>query len=579
MSSNPAISIGVTATDTTRQVLRNVDQKVKQTTNIIETESNRAVGATNKLGAAFQANAGTILTSVAGMGAGITSLAITYNNLEDVQIAVAAQETALARASDTLARRHTSVEQAALSLAKAQDRLKNLQESGKATAEQLAFAQEDLALKTQKLADQNAALATDQQNLETTTMRLKDAQDNVNETWAQFLANVPSQVFSFGFGTIAILKLMGKELDLASAKAALFGSSASKAFGALNGAMAATGRTATQTGLAMRFAFLTNPVGIALLGISTAAVLVATNVGGIRDRFFEFGRIITQFLDVHFKPLADAIRWFNDNVLTPLGQALGTDMPADIAVASESMTGATETTEAYAVATQRATSETKTFDDYLQNLGTCIVKQRTENEFYLRSVGAITDATRYTNEQLELMAEYLQDTESATKRLAQDNFNFIASAYGVETAIQYSPNELAMLAANKRKSDEFEQEYGAKELNAIMQFEGNDRPSTDKQITDYLNKITFGAKRAALGYDGMVNRPTLFLAGEAGPEHVKVTPKGGKGRQKRSMTFHFKFKESGREWAKVRIDDIDAMYENQSRNSTIDAREGNKVFL
>ena len=33
--------------------------------------------------------------------------------------------------------------------------------------------------------------------------------------------------------------------------------------------------------------------------------------------------------------------------------------------------------------------------------------------------------------------------------------------------------------------------------------------------------------RAARGFDGMVNRPTSFIAGEGGePEHVKVTPMG-----------------------------------------------------
>ena len=33
---------------------------------------------------------------------------------------------------------------------------------------------------------------------------------------------------------------------------------------------------------------------------------------------------------------------------------------------------------------------------------------------------------------------------------------------------------------------------------------------------------------AAKGFDGMVNRPTMFLAGEAGPEQVSITPNGGR---------------------------------------------------
>ena len=38
-----------------------------------------------------------------------------------------------------------------------------------------------------------------------------------------------------------------------------------------------------------------------------------------------------------------------------------------------------------------------------------------------------------------------------------------------------------------------------------------------------------GLVKAANGFDGMVNSPTMFLAGEAGAEHVKVTPSGSGG--------------------------------------------------
>jgi hypothetical protein len=36
----------------------------------------------------------------------------------------------------------------------------------------------------------------------------------------------------------------------------------------------------------------------------------------------------------------------------------------------------------------------------------------------------------------------------------------------------------------------------------------------------------FDVTAAASGFSGMVNRPTYFLAGEAGPEHVEITPGG-----------------------------------------------------
>ena len=37
---------------------------------------------------------------------------------------------------------------------------------------------------------------------------------------------------------------------------------------------------------------------------------------------------------------------------------------------------------------------------------------------------------------------------------------------------------------------------------------------------------SMGIPGYAQGFDGMINSPTLFMAGEAGAEHVKVTPSG-----------------------------------------------------
>lgn len=42
-----------------------------------------------------------------------------------------------------------------------------------------------------------------------------------------------------------------------------------------------------------------------------------------------------------------------------------------------------------------------------------------------------------------------------------------------------------------------------------------------------ISSIATPAIKAATGFDGMVNRPTMFLAGEAGPEQVSITPNGG----------------------------------------------------
>jgi len=41
--------------------------------------------------------------------------------------------------------------------------------------------------------------------------------------------------------------------------------------------------------------------------------------------------------------------------------------------------------------------------------------------------------------------------------------------------------------------------------------------------------MTGGLITAADGFNGMVNSPTMFMAGEAGSEHVSITPNGGSG--------------------------------------------------
>jgi hypothetical protein len=56
---------------------------------------------------------------------------------------------------------------------------------------------------------------------------------------------------------------------------------------------------------------------------------------------------------------------------------------------------------------------------------------------------------------------------------------------------------------------------------------GGELGSTDlKNAYGSRTIVRAGVIAAATGFDGMVNGPTLFLAGEAGREHVKVTPRG-----------------------------------------------------
>jgi hypothetical protein len=53
-----------------------------------------------------------------------------------------------------------------------------------------------------------------------------------------------------------------------------------------------------------------------------------------------------------------------------------------------------------------------------------------------------------------------------------------------------------------------------------------------------LPRINIPLVAAANGFDGMVNKPTMFLAGEAGPEHVTVTPSGRPGGGAGQIVIH-----------------------------------------
>ena len=52
---------------------------------------------------------------------------------------------------------------------------------------------------------------------------------------------------------------------------------------------------------------------------------------------------------------------------------------------------------------------------------------------------------------------------------------------------------------------------------------------SSQSVMDNYNAYLAGVVPAADGFNGMVNSPTMFLAGEAGSEHVSITPSGGSG--------------------------------------------------
>lgn len=342
---------------------------------------------------------------------------------------LAAGLTSFAFSFGSIEKAQLSAQSAQLQYEKSLDRLSRLQASGKATSEQLTLAQQEVALNSAKLAE---------------------AQDNVSEAYTQFLAQIPAQVISFGHGFSGILQnISGKSIpQLISGLKTL--------------------------NLTMISTFVTSPVGIAIVGVTSLIVILATNVGGLRDRIFELGAAILEFLDRHFKPLADAIRWFIDNVAKPLGNFFGGEAPPAIEATNQKLSQFNETVELGSgivgtfdqslsdlqITTKSTTEEFETFQDWLVRTENAVLRTTNENFNYLQSLGKIENLQDLTNDQINLAANYHRELAAETQRVTQENFNLIAS-FDERYALTLKTNEaIAEQAELIREAIELEKKYG-----------------------------------------------------------------------------------------------------------------------
>jgi hypothetical protein len=117
-ANNPAVVIGVSAVDSSKQVLQQFDKNVAQTAQNVEVQGQKIITRTSQMSQAFRENTLKITTAAAALGAGVTSLATSFGDLDKAQLSVQTQQVAVARANDTLERSITAVDSAALRLAK-----------------------------------------------------------------------------------------------------------------------------------------------------------------------------------------------------------------------------------------------------------------------------------------------------------------------------------------------------------------------------------------------------------------------------------------------------------------------------
>lgn len=179
-----------------------------------------------------------------------------------------------------------NLEKAQLKVDIAQKRVNDLVARGKAGTEEYRIAQEKLRL----------------------------AQDNLNDSYTNFIAGIGPQIFSTIFGLQAGFKALGI-------------TSVSQLIPAIKG-----------VGTALKTTFITNPVGIAILAITTVIGLLVFNVGGLRDKIVELGNQILVFIDAHLKPLGDAIRFIID-LFRPLVDIFGVVIPESMSNTQNAITG------------------------------------------------------------------------------------------------------------------------------------------------------------------------------------------------------------------------------------------------
>lgn len=365
MSNNPAVVIGISAVDNAQAVISGVEKKVQESAGKIDEAGTQVQSRWSQVASNFKANALKITTAAAGITAGIIGFATSFDILEKTQATANAMQVTYERSLQ---------------------RLQKLKDSGKASADELATAELEVATNLDKL-------------------RL--AQDAVSDTYTNFLANIPSQFLGFGTAAIGIFSTL-KITQTANAVATVASAATyTGALASMNASTVATTGAMHGFRIASIMAFITNPVGAAIIGISALVAALVFNVGGLRDAVWSLGKTIFEFLDEHFKPLADAIRWFL-GLFGPLNGGLD-DAQAKTYAYAGSM-------DVLGSSTSTAAVELNLAEEFLKSQAEALAKSTQENFNLVASIYGVVAATRLNNEQLAEFADALRES----KRLQEE---------------------------------------------------------------------------------------------------------------------------------------------------------------
>jgi hypothetical protein len=499
MSSNPAIVIGVSAVDTSKEVLSNVDSNVKHITETITAENEKIVSKTQQLTTKFREHGVEIARSTAELSAGIVGFATDF---------------------DVLGRAQVKASQSTLSYEKAQAKLEAMQKSGKYTAEQLAQQQEAVRI------------ASEKQDL---------AQGHLHDTYANFLAHIPGEMFNFGSSAAGIWQLVGASQKTSAVQTAVSAATYNGVLASMSAANSATATTTQILGRVMQSVFLSNPITLPLIAVSAVVMALAFNVGGLRDRVNELGKAIGDaipFLRPFLEALGSLQNLFGGNAEKSKDLADATNALADAENAAKTSTDnfATSTTSAgHAVASLK--DKVQTLTEYMQAQDSSLAKSYHDNLLYVQSTGAVKDALALSNDELNHTAEFLRKQASEAQKNTQDNFNLVASHNSLQIALNLTDERLQIVADTLRAQEaaqEAAQKAAASAANATSAAYANQKTQANNLQTA-LEALAAAQQRSvimqfgqAVGLGGTVSLDALNAAGFGNNAGLVESAKAGR---------------------------------------------------
>lgn len=372
-----------------------------------------------------------------------------------------------------IAQAEKGVDTARAGLLKSQAALAKLAEAGVASGAQYAAAQLRV-----KAAEEQLKIAQE---------RVSQSQGSLSQAQLDFALSVVPKVNEIVTGFTGSLGNLKQAIAVASAATTMqrtvnLGSIGSfTALGAASGS-ATVGMRAFS--VATRLAQLAmGPVGIALLAVSGFMALFASNAFGIRDSINAAGKAIGDAIPI-LRPLLDM-----------LGSIANTIFPQAEEKAEEfGSTAATSLTEVSQQYPELAAASTMSADAVIADY------ERVAAQAQVMQVMATGS--------LDTMASNVGTSVTAQSAAFGD---LGRAAIDAGNAVSNSFNNAASSA--EKAADKIVR--AARKAADAMRSMGSSKGSGNRTVQ---------VKTAATGFSGLVTEPTLFLAGEAGPETVNIAP-------------------------------------------------------